>query len=178
MVEKNDFAEVIDLDEDHFIDGENMQFHSNKDSYEMILIQQIQNCVKVLTMDKKSCYDKIKSKGGYELMIVKDLDELIIRNVDTLRVLMNKHLQRNPNFKDEVQRIINEDKQFEIDYNNKDIVYQGIGKTKIGLLLLDSEHPLRRSLMTYHSKRYREMFEVLMQCFNKYKEQQYEDTID
>lgn len=178
--QEHDFSDVVDLDKDDdvFIDAESDFWKSNKDGYEGILLRHLNECVKLLSMDKYSCYDKIKTKEGYEHIIKKNLNELIIRGVDTLRMLMAKQLSRNPGYEKKVKAIIKQCKQYEHEYGEKYIMQPGIGRVQIKSLLLSDEHPIKKQLLDYHAKRYRSIFEILIRTYMKAKEQAIDDGID
>lgn len=178
MSEQKDYSDVIDLDGDDFIDAENNDWFKKGDSYETIIVRHIQKCIDILSMDKHSCYERVKVKGGYEIVIQKDLNELIIRNVDILRQLLVKELNRNENYRKQVERILRDSKEYDEKFGEREIVIYGKGKHKIKDIMLEDTHPLKIKHNEYHAKQFREMFEILIRCYNKAKEQAKEDEID
>jgi hypothetical protein len=175
----NNFSDTVDLDSDNeFIDIESDYWKSGKDGYEAIMLRHLNECVKVLSMDKYSCYDKIKTKDGYEHIIKKNLNELIIRSVDTLRILMVKQLMRNDTYNNQIKLIIKQCREFEKNYGNKEVFQPGYGNVKISQLILTDEHPIKKQLIDYIAKRYRLIFEILIKTYMKAKDQAREDSID
>jgi hypothetical protein len=155
--------------QEQFFDAES-DSGSDSTSYDRILILQMRKCVEVLSMDRKSCMTRIKMKGMIEETQIKDIDELIINHVDTLRVLMNPFLTE---VKDDVPKILNIQREIEsLDDNlmNKVIIMPTGHRQLLQDMPMPEGHPLIAVAKQKKSKLYRKMFEYLIKSYHDNEE--------
>lgn len=154
-----------------FIDADG-GFGNDKDSYEVIILKQISKCAEVLSKDMTPGQIIYKeSKTGTE-KYTEDINEIVINHVDTLKMLLSPYLTgtEQKDNREQIKTIIEEidNKKKEIGERNITIPGKGIVKlNQLSGLSVDSIY--WRNFIDYKAKRYREIFEILVNCYNKQK---------
>lgn len=150
--------------EEQFIDAEE-PYHKDENSYENVIIKQIDSCVKILSKEVKGGGMK-KTKQGYEYE--EDVRELIINSVQTLEYLMGFFI--NKEFKpqiDEIKKNIN--KKWE-ELGEKEIYIKGKGKAKMkNVKNISPNNIIFLEFKEYKAEKYREIFRILMEGYQKKK---------
>lgn len=166
-----------DYSKEQFFDAES---DSGNDSttYDRLLIMQMKKCVDVLSMDRKSCMIRIKTKDMVEETQVKDIDELIINHVETLRVLMIPFITEVTDDVPIITQIRDKIKQLDDNLRNMIIVMPSGQRGRLEDVPMPENHPMIVVAKQKKSKLYRDMFEYLIRSYHdneeKIKSYQYE----
>ena len=160
MEEKNYNNEV-------FIDAED-GFSSEKDSYENIILRQINECVKVLSREMTGGQVIHKeTKTGTEKYL-EDVRELVVNHVDTLRMLLCVYVKGDNKKQLELVKVEIEDYKKQIGENI--IVVPGRGEVKVANFKgMSAENPYMKDFTNFKAMKYREIFEILVMSYNEQK---------
>ena len=154
-------------DHEVFIDAD-AGFANEKNSYETIILNQINACVRILSREMTGGQIVHREGTGGIEKYIEDVREMVINHVDALKMLMSVYIDgNNKKIIDKIQSEIEERKKT-------------IGETKVvvpgkGIVKLDTikgvhvDSPIWKEFIHYKALRYREMFEVLVNCYNKHK---------
>ena len=156
MAQDNKFNQFIDAEEEDYGDG--------TQTYEQIITKQIQRCVDVLSKEVRSGYNKGSNKTG--VVYVEDTRELIINSVETLRMLMS------PFFKDptELNKLKEEIENYIKTLEDKKVLQDGGETIRVGdLPVIDKESFIAKQLSEFQMRKYRQMFEVLVNLYHNIK---------
>ncbi len=152
------------MDDDiQFIDSE-QSYGKNENSYEQLLLKQIQRCIDVLSKEVIGGTIKQTKQG---LQYEPDVRDLIINSVDTLEGMMIPFAEKFTEGLEELHKKINK-------------YYEQMGKLKInvpgkGEVMVKDMGPLPADNLIlirfkeFKADVYREIFKVLLECYNKQK---------
>ena len=158
--ESNDHEVFIDADEG---------WSNEKDSYEVIILKQITKCVEVLSreMNGGQVTNRVTKTGATE-KYEEDVRELVINHVDTLRMLLCTYIQKeNKKQIDALNKEIAEKKE---EMGNKKRTIYGVGIVELkNIKSLSAKDPAWVEFINFKALKYREMFEVLVNCYNEQK---------
>lgn len=162
---------MTNQDNEIFIDAEG-GFGNDKDSYEVIILKQISKCAEVLSKDMTPGQIVYKeSKTGTE-KYTEDINEIVINHVDTLKMLLSPYLTgtEQKDNREQIKKIIDEIDKKKKEIGEREIIIPGRGKTKLSELSgLSVDSVYWRTFVDYKAKKYREIFEILVNCYNNQK---------
>lgn len=147
-----------------FVDADE-GFTAEKDSYEQIILRQINDCVKTLSREMTGGQVITKEgKNGTEKYI-EDVRELVINHIDTLRMLLCTYIKEDN--KKQLDAIIEEIKTYKDKIGGQKIVVPGKGEVKLkDVKGLSADNPYWREFIHFKALKYRDIFEVLVNCYN------------
>jgi hypothetical protein len=158
--EPNDHEVFIDADEG---------WSNEKDSYEVIILRQISKCVEVLSREMTGGQVMHKTtKTGATEKYIEDVRELVVNHVDTLRMLLCTYIQAgNKKQIDAINKEINEKKEA---VGNSRRIIQGRGEVLLkNIKGLSATDPVWVEFINFKALKYRELFEILVNCYNEQK---------
>lgn len=161
-------AESNSHDNEIFIDAD-AGFQTESNSYEVLLLKQMHECVKTLSreMTGGQIMEKTTKSGSTE-KYVEDVRELVINHVDALRMLMSSYIKGDN--KKQLEAIMKEIKEYKEKMMNTEITIPGRGKIKIGDFKgVPADHPIWKDFIHFKALRYREIFEILANAYNEEK---------
>lgn len=158
---------VADNTNETFIDAD-AGFSNEKNSYETIILNHIQDCVKVLSKEMTGGQVVYKeSKTGNEKYI-EDVRELVINHIDTLRMLMCTYIKGTN--KEQLDKVLGEVQSFLKELQERKILIPGKGEVQLkNLKGIPVESPIWKEFIHYKAMRYREIFEILVASYNEEK---------
>lgn len=146
--------------EEQFIDAEQSQdYYNQKNSYDDILLRQIQRCVEALSKEERGGYFNNDTK-----VYVEDTREVIINSVETMRMLLTPYIKSN----DAVDKIKKSISEYYEQLGNTIIIQNG-QRIKLKDARLSPTHELFQRYKDFKVECYREMFEHLMVAYQKKK---------
>lgn len=152
--------------EERFIDAEEHSYGDPTMSYDAIVLNQIRECVKVLSKDPMQTTESTSDKGVKQKSL--QLYDEEFNHVDTLKRLMRPFLKG-----DDLNNVLNIYKQifsYEDKIMNTRMMVQGSGyKTVKEIGGLATDHPLNRRLSVFKSDRARDLFETLVVIYQNKK---------
>lgn len=160
MEEENNHEVFIDADEG---------FANEKDSYEIIILKQISKCVEVLSREMTGGQVMHKTtKTGATEKYVEDVRELVVNHVDTLRMLLCTYIEKNN--KKQIEAINKEiaDKKIEIGNTKRVVPGRGVMLMK-DIKGLKADDMIWVEYINFKALKYRELFEILVNCYNEQK---------
>lgn len=152
---------------ERFIDADEQEIYKNETiSYETIIIKQIQRCVDILSQEEFGGYYKPTVRGE-GTTYVEDIKEQIINSVETLRMLLNSFSKEKS---EELKEKFDEIKDYQEKLGEETIFVRGDGNVKIkDVGALDKNHPIMKQFIDFKCQKYREMFEILVNIYNRKK---------
>lgn len=158
MVEKRDY------DNEVFIDAD-AGFANEKNSYDLIIVQQIQACVKILSREMTGGQIIHKSSDTGTEKYIEDVRELVINHVDALRMLLSGNIQKE-NLK-ALNSIMKDIESYKKELGERKIIIAGQGIKKFkDYKSLNVDSPIWKEFIHYKALKYRELFEVLVNAYN------------
>lgn len=158
--ESKNYTQFIDADEDYGVGEETAGF-------EKIVINQIQECAKVLSMEARGGYLK-QTKN--EQVYVEDTRELGINSVDTLRMLLGPFMEKKD--EEKITLLYEELKTMLEQFGEKSVVVAGQGVLKIkDMRMLHVEHPILKEIIEGKYRIYRKIFGVLVKIYYERKQE-------
>jgi len=161
-------GEETNHDNEVFIDAD-AGFSNEKNSYEVLVLQQMHECVKVLSreMTGGQVISKMNKSGSVE-KYVEDVRELVINHVDALRMLMCTYIGGNE--KTALNKVMNEIEEKKEEFLSIEVMVPGKGKVKFkDMKGIHVDHPIWKEFINFKANRYREIFEILANTYNKNK---------
>lgn len=151
--------------EDIFIDAEQGFSGQNKDTYEEIVLRLTQKCVDSLCKEVMGGRFKQTKQGEvYE----EDVREVIINSVDTLEGLMAPFI-KSP-FKEDIEKKHQEIEEYYNKISEQKVRIKGRGEIKVKDLGVVSPGSLiLLNFKDFKADKYREIFKILVKCYQKYK---------
>ena len=158
---------MADNDNEVFIDADS-GFSNEKDSYESVILRQINECVKVLSREMTGGQVMHKeTKTGTEKYI-EDVRELVINHVDTFRILICFYIDGTN--KEALDQINEEIADYKKAIGEQKILVPGRGEVKVSEFKgLDVSSPHWKDFINFKAIKYREIFEILISSYNKHK---------
>ena len=152
--------------EEQFIDADD-EFHKESNTYEEILLRQMQKCVEVLSKEVIGGYmKKTPSRGGITEVYVEDVRQVIINSVEILRVLLSPSLSKKEH-KEKLKEIYSNIDKFKKEIKKRKISINGNEKIEVGKLkVIPVDSVVWKEFIEYKSQQYREMFETLIMIYN------------
>jgi hypothetical protein len=156
-----------DRNNEVFIDADS-GFANEKNSYEVIILNQINACVRVLSREMTGGQVMHKeTKTGTE-NYMEDVRELVIMHVDTLRMLMCTYIKDHN--KEQIDMLLQALEDYKIAMGEKQILVPGKGLVSVkNFKGFDVEHPIWKEYINFKALKFREMFEVLVNAYNEQK---------
>ena len=160
-----------------FIDAEDFEYRSPVESYESIVLNQIKECVKVLSKDPLNRVVSKNSNGTVEKS--NELYEEEFNHVDTLKILMYPFYYKVDEFKEGIEALYNQIEEYKSMLGHKKIMLYGVGKKSVNEVeALPADHVLSKKLAVFKSKIARELFELMIRVYHNNKEVISEMEID
>lgn len=157
---------MADHDNETFIDADS-GFQNEKETFENIITKQILECTKVLSRDMTP--NPTTAKSGHSILErpPEDVNELVINHVDTLRMLLCTYTEKH---KKELETIDTEIINFEKSIKSRKINVPGKGPMPLGEIKgLNMDNVHWREFIDYKAKRHRNIFQVLILCYQENK---------
>ena len=154
-------------DNEVFIDADD-GWGKETNSYEVLILNQMSNCVKVLSREMTGGQVVHKSGPTGVEKYIEDVRELVINHVDALKMLMTTYIKGDN--KKQIEIILQEIKDYKDSIGEQKRVVPGKGIVAVkdfrGLNVTD---PVWKEFVHYKAMRYREIFEILVNCYNEQK---------
>lgn len=160
-------AEDRKYDNEVFIDAD-AGFGNEKDSYETIILNQINACVKVLSREMTGGQVMYKeTKTGNE-KYMEDVRELVINHVDTLRMVLCTYIEGDN--KKQLNKVKQEIEDYKKKIGENIINVPGKGPVKVANFKgMNADNPYMKDFTNFKAMKYREIFEILVSCYNEKK---------
>jgi hypothetical protein len=154
--------------EDIFIDAE-QPFGKDENKYDEIVINQIRRCVDNLSKEIKGGVMVVTTnRNGEKHEYVEDVREVTVNSIWTLKVLMAPFL-KDP-FNKDIQKIEEEIVSYSKDMAKRKQMIRGRGEVTLQeLYFIEPNHPEWRKFMDFKLYKYKAMFKILVEAYNKYK---------
>lgn len=154
-------------DNEMFIDAD-AGFSNEKDNYETIILNQINACVKILSREMTGGQVVHKAGPTGVEKYIEDVRELVINHIDALKMLMTNYIKSNN--KEQIKLILKEieDYKEKVGEINTIIPNRGIVKLK-NIKGMAVDNPIWKEFIHFKAQKYREMFEILICCYNEQK---------
>jgi hypothetical protein len=150
-----------------FIDAD-AGFSNEKDNYEGLILKQMARCTEVLSREMTSGAIVHKAGPTGTEKYIEDVNELVINHVDTLKMLMSIYI--NGGNKDQLLTVLKEIEEYKKEFEERIIIIPGRGKTKLGDAKGIHVNNLHwKEFINLKARRYREIFEILVNCYNQNK---------
>lgn len=160
-------SENDNKDHEVFIDAD-AGFSNEQNSYESIILKQIQECVKILSREMTGGQVMHKAGPTGVEKYVEDVRELVINHIDTLRMLMCFHIEGKN--KEQLETILKEITDYKQTIGEHTKIVPGAGVIKIkNIKGLSPSDPHWKDFINFKALKYREIFEILVSCYNKHK---------
>jgi len=159
MAEQNQFSEFIDAD---------AGFSSEKNSYEELILRQINECVKILSREMTGGQVVYKQGVSGNEKYIEDVRELVINHIDALKMLMCTYIKGD--HKRQLDIILKEIEDYKNKIQEKEIIIKGKGKIKLkNIKGLHVDSPYWKEFIHFKALKYREIFEILVSAYNDQK---------
>ena len=164
MQEQQDYSKEV------FIDAES-GFQNEKNTFETIIILQIKACADILSREMTGGQVMVKTtKTGATEKYVEDVKELVINHVDTMRMLMTVYIKKDKTDEKDIKKIIEDIETYKDKVGKIEVIVEGKGRIPLkDVKGIHADNPIWKEYLEYKARKYREMFEVLVRCFNKNK---------
>lgn len=157
----------MDAPQESFIDAD-AGFSNDKNSYDGIILKQIQNCVDVLSREMTGGQVIHKASNTGVEKYVEDVRELVINHVDSLKMLMANYIKGKN--KTQIKKILTEIEEYKKDMGEKKVLIKGQGYIQVkDIKTVYVDSPIWKEYINYKSQKYREVFEVLILIYNNSK---------
>lgn len=152
-----------------FIDAESGANYGKENSFEQVILKQMQHCVNVLNEDVYGGSMKSRSgKAGQSETYIEDVREKIINSVDTFRMLVLGFIGKA--HAEELEKVKKEIQEFKDKIGESTMIVPGRGAVKIKELgSISQSNPAWKALSTYTATKYRMIFEILIKVYTKHK---------
>jgi len=159
MAEQNQYSEFIDAD---------AGFTNEKNSYEELILRQMNECVKVLSREMTGGQVIYKQGVSGNEKYIEDVRELVINHIDALKMLMTTYVKKEN--KKQLDTILEEIKKKKEEILGSKIIIRGRGQIKLGDLKgVHVDNPMWKEFIHFKALRYREIFEILVSAYNDQK---------
>ena len=159
MAEQNQYSEFIDAD---------AGFTNEKNSYEELIIRQMNECVKVLSREMTGGQVIYKQGVSGNEKYIEDVRELVINHIDALKMLMTTYVKGEN--KRQLITILKEIEDKKKGILGANIIIRGRGQVKLGDLKgVHVDNPMWKEFIHFKALRYREIFEILVSAYNDQK---------
>jgi hypothetical protein len=143
-------------------------FSNEKDSYEVIILRQMQKCIDVLSREMNGGQVMIKAGATGNEKYIEDVRELVINSVDTLRMVMCTYIEGTN--KTTLETIQQELDDFKKEIMEREMIVHGKGKVKLSSLKnIPVDNPSWKEYIHFKAMKHREIFEVLVNAYNNNK---------
>lgn len=150
-----------------FIDAD-AGFTNEKNSYENLILLQIQSCVKVLSREMTGGQIIHKTSNTGTEKYIEDVRELVINHVDALRMLMTTYVKGKN--QEQLKIILKEIETYKDTIGENEIIIPGKGKVKIKSIKgMAPDNPIWKDFINFKALKYREIFEILVSAYNDQK---------
>ena len=150
-----------------FIDADS-GFGNEKNSYEVIILNQITACVRVLSREMTGGQIMYKESSSGTEKYIEDVRELVINHVDTLKMLMTTYVKGKN--KQQLNMILNEIEEYKDELLDTNKVVPGKGIVKLrNIKGINPTDPIWKEFIHHKALRYREVFEILVCSYNEEK---------
>ena len=159
MAEQNQYSEFIDAD---------AGFTNEKNSYEELILRQMNECVKVLSREMTGGQVIYKQGVSGNEKYIEDVRELVINHIDALKMLMTTYVKGEN--KRQLITILKEIEDKKKGILGANIIIRGRGQVKLGDLKgVHVDNPMWKEFIHFKALRYREIFEILVSAYNDQK---------
>jgi hypothetical protein len=150
-----------------FIDADS-GFSNEKDSYEALILFQMKECIKVLSREMTGGQVIFKAGNTGTEKYIEDVRELVINNVDTLRMLISFYIKGDN--KKQLDTLKKEIEDYKTEIMEKKILVPGKGEVPLkNIKGMAVDSPIWKEYIHYKATIYREIFEVLVNSYNAEK---------
>ena len=161
---------VMHKQEDVFIDADE-QWGNDVNNYEVIILHQIKECVKVLSREMTGGQVVHKAGATGTEKYIEDVNELVINHVDTLRMLLYSYIEKQSDNKEKLENLMQDIETKKTEIGNRNILVKGLGKIKVGNMKgIDVDTSHWKEFVHYKAHKYREVFGILVNSYNNYQE--------
>jgi len=153
------------MTEDIFIDAE-QNYGNNKDSYDDMILKQMQRCVDNLSKEiKGGIYKRTKQGDIYE----EDVRELIINSIDVLEGMMGGFIKGE--FEEQINKEHDEINKIYEEIGDQYVEMKGGKKVQVKTLgRLPPDSPILLRFKDFKADIYRQIFKILVRCYQKNKQ--------
>ena len=150
-----------------FIDADE-GFSSEKNSYEQLILKQINECMKVLSKEMTGGQVVHKASLTGVEKYIEDVRELVINHVDTLRMLLCTYIKDDN--QNQINIILKEIKDHENKIKERKMILPGKGQIALkDIKGISPDNVIWKEYIHYKALRYREIFEILIMSYNQQK---------
>jgi len=150
-----------------FIDADS-GFMNEKDSYDALIMSQIKVCVDNLSKEMIGGHVMYKKDETGIQKYIEDVRELIINSVDTLKMLLVTYM--SDEYKSVLNKKLKEIEDYKAEIMKREMLVLGKGIVKVSTLPgLTVDHPIMKEFLQFKALKYRDIFELLVNCYNKKK---------
>lgn len=150
-----------------FIDADS-GFGNDRNSYDTLILNQMNACIKVLSREMTGGQIVYKESTGGTEKYIEDVRELVINHVDALKMLLVFYIEGTN--KDNLNVLIKAIEDYKTEIGKQEIFLPGKGKVKLSNIKgLPVSNPYWRDFINFKALKYRDVFEVLVQAYNKHK---------
>jgi hypothetical protein len=155
-------------DNEIFIDAD-AGFINESNSFEIVIVKQIQKCVEVLSREMTGGQVIHKTgPGGSTEKYVEDVRELVINHVDTLRMLMSTFIEGDN--KKALNKTLTDIDDYKKELLQRKTIIPGRGLVKLeDIKNIHVDSPVWKEFIHYKAVKYRDVFEILVNAYNKSK---------
>jgi hypothetical protein len=158
-------ADEKSYDNEVFIDADS-GFTNEKNSYENLILLQMQKCTNVLSREMTGGQIIHKEGVGGVEKYIEDVRELVINHIDTLRMLMCTYIKDEN--KKSLNAIMKEIEDYKKEIGEIEINIPGRGPTKMKLIKgVHVDNPIWKEFISFKALKYRDIFEVLVNSYNE-----------
>jgi hypothetical protein len=159
MAEKQDYSEFIDAD---------AGFSNERNSYEDLILRQISKCAEVLSREMTGGQVIYKQGVSGNEKYIEDVRELVINNVEVLKMLMTTYLKGDNLEQYETIKEEIEDRKIKI--GEMKMLIPGRGEVLMkDIKGINVDNPIWKEFVHFKALKHREIFEILVATYNKKK---------
>ena len=156
-------------DNEVFIDAD-AGFSNEKNSFETIILNQINACVRVMSREMTGGQVIQKTGPGGVEKYIEDVRELVINHIETLKMILNGYAVIKGDNKKQLDTILNEIDNYKKSLGEIKVNVPGKGPIKLGDMKgLHVDNPVWKEFIHYKALKYREIFEILICSYNEEK---------
>lgn len=154
------------------------QRYGDKESFEQVVLRQMQRCVDNLSKEVTVGHFKQKqTKQGVVQVWQEDVRHMIINSVQTLMDLMLHYIKGD--YEEHIESVLSEIVAYKKELDSRFITIRGKGKVRVGSLpMIPKDTMIYNDFLEFKVEKYREIFSALTLVYNKHKSQMQEDTYD
>ena len=158
---------MAEHDNEVFIDADS-GFGNEKNSYETIILNQIQKCVNVLSREMTGGQIVHKESSTGTEKYIEDVRELVINHIDTLKMVMSTYVKGDN--KKQLNLIMREIEDYKTEVGEIKRLVPGKGYVEMkNFRGMDVSDPVWKQFVNFKALKYRDIFEILVCAYNEEK---------